>query len=104
MALIICPDCKNQISDRAEPCPHRGLPAQYFHGQQSERTTLDSENNNLDYSNLANILLSFYKDYCTLFGASHHITHREEERMNEVYREYYNNTNKEKVQHAPPLA
>ena len=89
MALIICPDCKNQISDRAERCPHCGLPAQYFHDQKPEQPATGVDNSNLDYTNLGNILLSFDKDYCTLFGASHYITHREEDHMNEVYREYY---------------
>ena len=89
MALIICPDCKNQISDRAERCPYCGLPAQYFHGEKSAQSASAANNGNLDYSNLGNILLSFDKDYCALFGASHYITHREEDHMNEVYREYY---------------
>ncbi len=30
MALISCPECGNQISDRAAACPHCGLPAQYY--------------------------------------------------------------------------
>ena len=89
MPLIICPDCKNQISDRAERCPHCGLPAQYFHGQKQVQSAPTEDNGQLDYSNLGNILLSFDKDYCTLFGASHYITHREEQHMNDVYREYY---------------
>ena len=88
MALIQCPDCKNRISDRAERCPHCGLPAQYFKAKQ-ERQPDSITISGLDYSNLGNILLSFDKDYCTLFGASHYITHREETHMNEVYHEYY---------------
>lgn len=89
MALIICPDCKSRISDRAERCPHCGLPAQYFRAGEPTQSISASENENLDYSNLGNILLSFDKDYCTLFGASHYITHREEDHMNEMYKEYY---------------
>lgn len=89
MALIICPDCKKQISDRADRCPHCGLPAQYFHRQKAEQPAPAADNSNLDYVNLGNILLSFDKDYCTLFGAYHYITHREEDHMNQVYREYY---------------
>ena len=89
MALIVCPDCKNQISDRAERCPHCGLPAQHFYEQKDERAVTVSNDSNLDYSNLGNILLSFDKDYCTLFGAAHYITHREEDHVNEVYGEYY---------------
>ena len=30
MALIKCPECQNSISDKAEKCPHCGLPAGYF--------------------------------------------------------------------------
>lgn len=89
MALIICPDCKSRISDRAERCPHCGLPAQYFRAGEPTQSISTSENEKLDYSNLGNILLSFDKDYCTLFGASHYITHREEDHMNEMYKEYY---------------
>lgn len=89
MALIICPDCKKQISDRADRCPHCGLPAQFFNSKKAEQPRSVADNSNLDYANLGNILLSFDKDYCTLFSASHYITHREEDHMNEVYREYY---------------
>lgn len=89
MALIICPDCRSRISDRAERCPHCGLPAQYFRAGEPTQSISSSENEKLVYSNLGNILLSFDKDYCTLFGASHYITHREEDHMNEMYREYY---------------
>lgn len=89
MALIICPDCRGRISDRAERCPHCGLPAQYFRTGEPRPSISAYENKKLDYSNLGNILLSFDKDYCTLFGASHYITHREEDHMNEMYREYY---------------
>ena len=89
MALIICPDCRGRISDRAERCPHCGLPAQYFRTGEPRPSISAYENKKLDYSNLGNILLPFDKDYCTLFGASHYITHREEDHMNEMYREYY---------------
>ena len=30
MPLISCPECTKQISDRAEACPHCGLPARFF--------------------------------------------------------------------------
>ena len=30
MALINCPECGNSISDKAEKCPHCGVPAKYF--------------------------------------------------------------------------
>lgn len=89
MALIVCPDCKKQISDRADRCPHCGLPSQFFHGKKEEHSTPNAANSNLDYTNWGNILLSFHKDYCTLFRTSHYITHREEEHITEVYGVYY---------------
>ena len=30
MALINCPECGKQISDKAEACPYCGLPSSYF--------------------------------------------------------------------------
>lgn len=30
MALINCPDCNGQVSDKATACPHCGLPSRYF--------------------------------------------------------------------------
>lgn len=89
MALITCPECRNQISDRAEKCPHCGLPAKHFHEQPQNHDSFAKEESPVDYSNLGNILLSFDKDYCSLFGASHYITHRDEEYLNEMYRQYY---------------
>lgn len=89
MALILCPECKNQISDRAEQCPHCGLPAKHFHEHQAAQSVPPADNSTLDYANLSNILLSFDKDYSNLFSASHYITHREEAYMNTVYRGYY---------------
>ncbi|MBN1623732.1 MAG: UvrD-helicase domain-containing protein [Clostridia bacterium] len=31
MSLMKCPECEREISDRAEFCPHCGLPSQFFH-------------------------------------------------------------------------
>ena len=89
MALIICPDCHKQISDRAERCPHCGLPARYFSTSNNGHPPVAMDNTDLDYSNLGNILLSFDKDYSALFASSHYITHREEEQLNGVYKAYY---------------
>lgn len=89
MALITCPECKNQISDRAEKCPHCGLPSKYFYGQKVDERVMTQDSEALDYRNLGNILLSFDKDYCGFFSDSHYITHREEEYLNNLYRQYY---------------
>jgi DNA helicase-4 len=34
MSLIQCPECHKQISDKAESCPHCGLPGSYFKGNE----------------------------------------------------------------------
>ena len=85
MARVVCPECKNRISDRADKCPHCGLPAQYFTGKKTEPILSTREVEGVDYRNLGNILLSFDKDYCGFFSESHYITHREEQYMMDMY-------------------
>ena len=85
MALIICPECQNSISDKAAKCPHCGLPAEYFDAQSVE----SEKNNDIDYKSIANIIISFDKDYIDLFSDSHYISHREQEYMHSTYGEYY---------------
>jgi DNA helicase-4 len=84
MSLIKCPECGQQISDKAEKCPHCGLPSSYFNVQKSENKGED-----VDYSNISNILISFDSDYNDLFSARHYITHRELEHLKTVYGKYY---------------
>lgn len=86
MALIICPECKREISDRAEKCPHCGLPASYFF---SSETSNESALQSVDYSNLENVLISFSQDYYRLFSSEHYITHRDCELIKSTYGEYY---------------
>ena len=53
IALILCPVCKKQISDKAEKCPHCGLPATYFPQQtsgQGDKSPVFPEQ--FDYKNL----------------------------------------------------
>ena len=83
MALIKCPECGNSISDKAEKCPHCGLPAEYFLRQQEQAE--------INYNNLANILVSFDSDYSRLFSKNHYITHRDEKYLQETYGAYYRN-------------
>lgn len=85
MALIICPECKNRISDKSERCPHCGLPSRYFMKKQVEITS-DTQ---MDYHHLGNILLSFDKDYGQFFSHSHYIAHSDEEYLHTTYHEYY---------------
>ena len=59
MALIRCPECGNSISDRAEKCPHCGLPASYF--SSLSKNTLHMKEAGLDYKNLQNVLISCFR-------------------------------------------
>ena len=82
MALIKCPECGNSISDKANKCPHCGLPSSYFGGRK------DTDAADVDYSNIRNVLISFDQDYNSLFSSDHYITHRDVERLKEVYGGY----------------
>ena len=78
MPLILCPECNNKISDRAEFCPHCGLPAKHFGTfAKQDNTTTTAANTLPDLSTLRNVLISFDQSYQTLFGANHYITARE---------------------------
>lgn len=59
MALIKCPECGKSISDKAEKCPHCGIPAEYFpkNGQ-----NVENNSESIDYEKLPNILISFDND------------------------------------------
>nr|WP_326165692.1 UvrD-helicase domain-containing protein [uncultured Oscillibacter sp.] len=83
MALIKCPECGSSISDRAESCPHCGLPAAYFSTPQTEEPIPGGEE--IDYRNLGNMLLSFDRDYTVLFTADHYISHRDREQLWKTY-------------------
>lgn len=83
MSLISCPECKKQISDKADFCPYCGLPSSYFQIQS------ESPAGALDYANLGNVLISFDRDYCTAFSPSHYITNRENQSFKKTYGSYY---------------
>jgi DNA helicase-4 len=75
MPLMLCPECNNKISDRAESCPHCGLPAKYFDMSTKQDNT--TANIIFDLSSFRNVLISFDHSYQTFFGAGHYITARE---------------------------
>lgn len=86
MALIHCPECGNSISDRAEKCPHCGLPASYF--SPLSKNTPHIKEAGLDYKNLQNVLISFERDHAQLFSAEHYISHRDAQRLRDTYGKY----------------
>ncbi|MCR5457456.1 MAG: UvrD-helicase domain-containing protein [Clostridiales bacterium] len=82
MALIKCPDCGNQISDKAERCPHCGLPSSYFVlGNIAEK--------DFEYKDISNVLISFEKDYSTMFLGDSYISHNDVEKTKKIYSKYY---------------
>lgn len=85
MALIKCPECQNFISDKAAKCPHCGLPSEFF----DAKSTDTEKNIDIDYNSIANIIISFDKDYLGLFSENHYITHREQDYMHTTYEKYY---------------
>ena len=90
MALIQCPECKNRISDRAEKCPHCGLPAIYFVSEQTSVPVNSSlPQGELNHRNLGNVLISFDQDYSRLFSSERYISHRDMTQMQNAYAEYY---------------
>ena len=87
MALIVCPECGKNISDKAPNCPYCGLPSVYFNPSgNTEENVSDMEQH--DYSNLNNVIISFDSDYAALFAGNHYISHREAERIKKVYESY----------------
>jgi len=65
--MFSCPECSKNISDRAEACPHCGLPSRYFRGSVEKP----------DLAVLRNELISFDRSYQSLFSPDHYITGRE---------------------------
>lgn len=86
MSLIRCPECGNSISDKAEKCPHCGLPASYF--STSSQDLSGRETGILDYQNLSNVLLSFQRDHAAFFSPEHYISHRDAQRLRGTYEKY----------------
>ena len=75
MALIYCPECKKQISDKAEACPHCGLPGTYFSLGQDISLAPDKQADkpDTDYKTLRNMLIAFEKDYAEVFAVQRYI-------------------------------
>ena len=83
MSLIKCPECGSSVSDKAEKCPHCGLPAKYFQAKESNSPA------EINYTQLGNISISFDNDYIRLFNRNHYITHRDMLYLQETYGSYY---------------
>ena len=87
MSLILCPECQNKISDRAEACPHCGLPSKYFGisaavNDKRDKTELSQT---LDMYALRNALIAFDHSYHAFFNSNHYITSRELDSLKSVF-------------------
>lgn len=85
MALITCPECGKEISDKAEFCPNCGIPSKYFFGDDL-KAQVETQ---LDCYALPDLLRAFLKDYLCLFSDSHYITCREKEYLEKTYKSFY---------------
>lgn len=97
MALINCPECKKQISNRAETCPYCGLPKKYFDelGVASEpefdtepSAQVDGKTLEPDYKSIRNMLISFSREYFEIFTAQNYINLSAVNKFYNVYRPY----------------
>ena len=99
MALITCPECGKRISDKAAACPNCGLPAKYFLLEESiHESTNNSVFENMYPSDapsgvqlqgLGNVLVSFDKDYVSIFNPNHYASFREISHFKNIYSPYY---------------
>ncbi len=80
MSLIQCPECNSRISDKAEACPHCGLPSTYFKSMQSNASYVADSNifPAVNISDIKEILPGFIKDYKKVFIKDKYITSQEQ--------------------------
>jgi DNA helicase-4 len=80
MSLIQCPECSSSISDKADMCPHCGLPSSYFNiGQQTAGFVSDASTITTDYASLLKqIFPEFINDCRTIFLKDSYITSQAE--------------------------
>lgn len=96
MALIYCPECKKQISDRAEYCPHCGLPKTYFAPTSDQEKVISAEEieenpkPNKNYKIIRNMLIAFDRDFAHIFNTQKYISSSS---ANAFYNSYINYVN-----------
>jgi len=73
MALIECPECKNKVSDKAELCPHCGLPGSHLKSLHAESSAQAVKDSSVEYSiNTLNQLSEF--DLTSLLDSKNYIS------------------------------
>ena len=94
MALIYCPECKKQISDKADYCPHCGLPQKYYapimENEKIISAKIDKEKPTPNYKIIRNMLIAFDRDYADIFNTQKYITSSSTKAFNDRYSFYVN--------------
>ncbi|MDR0515986.1 MAG: zinc ribbon domain-containing protein, partial [Fibromonadaceae bacterium] len=88
MALIKCPECEKQISDKAENCPHCGCPKQYFTMSMNEGMATKDNKDTFDHKEVKNMLIMFSSDWRSLFSAMRYIAKSAADKFFNVYSKY----------------
>jgi len=89
LPLINCPECEERISDKADACPHCGLPARHFFTAIKAIEPVsptESIEQDVDYSKIRNSIISFEHAYQTTFGANNYITSRDLNRLEQIFK------------------
>lgn len=94
MALIICPECGKQISDKSAACPHCGLPSEHYFPRGAANNLnelLSDDKDELDGFNakeFKNALVSFDRDHRTLLSSRNYIATSDRAKFNGTYGKY----------------
>ncbi len=86
MALIVCPECQNRISEYATSCPHCGLPAERFYRDEAVGAT---NTNDIDFVKLKNALNIFKRDYSTLLKFPGYISGKRLKKFKQKYNYWF---------------
>jgi len=89
LAIIACPECCNKISDRAEICPHCGLPRRFFTLPNASTVVTPSQDKfSGDYKSIKAMLIAFSNDWRSIFGAKKYIARSEAKDFFDKYSKY----------------
>jgi len=78
LPLINCPECEKQISDKADACPHCGLPARWFGDSSTIMCNpIELLSSEVDFSKIRNSIISFDHAYQSAFSMNNYIAARE---------------------------
>lgn len=88
MSLILCPECKKEISDRSAACIHCGLPSDYFFTQ-PPNTKTDAPKTEITHSmDAKRAEAEFTKECAAFFSKNAYISSGESRRIYEKYQAF----------------